>query len=455
MLGGTKARVDPSQDEAAACRIVVGSIDPQRKAWNISILSGSKCHDGFFAIDGMINCTTVLPIILYSLISGRSGTNKSSCISLLRSIIQSLRTLDDGHDKQHIFDSGTIEGLMSTLNENNGSVLCAVDEFSSFLDAMDKNSNGNVERSRYLSLWSGSTWSKKTKHGGHIQITEPRFQFVGFNQNYFLLNMVMNNNHFDGFLPRFLVATPKEEYITLKEKVDAAKSECQIDMQSVFNRIFQTFFNSGYTFNLDEESLQLFSSYHDNDVLEFRKADVFEDVKSMIKSKSVGNVLRVAGIQCALRAAIKNTEIDKTDLVIIKEDMERALVLVKYSLECLFSLIDTTKESSKTGKKRYLEMPDPLTMDSEFLSLHKSKIQKIFNQGTVEVPVSTITRNHLCPQIGGKTNADDVRKFLKGLELNGLGELKNDTKEKAVFKLVDKENTNDPKTVNLIKKLDL
>ena len=110
------------------------------------------------------------PIILYSLISGRSGTNKSSCVTLIRNIINNLPKLGNCEDSQHIFDSGTMEGLMSTLTENNGSVLCAVDEFSSFLDAIDKNSNGNVERARYLSLWSGSSWSKKTKHGGNVEI---------------------------------------------------------------------------------------------------------------------------------------------------------------------------------------------------------------------------------------------------------------------------------------------
>ena len=87
------------------------------------------------------------PVILYSLVSGRSGTNKSSCVSLFRNIINKIET-NDRDDQQHIFDSGTIEGLMTTLHENNGSVLCAVDEFSTFLDAMDKHSNGNVERSR-------------------------------------------------------------------------------------------------------------------------------------------------------------------------------------------------------------------------------------------------------------------------------------------------------------------
>ena len=56
----------------------------------------------------------------------------------------------------------------------------------SFLDSIDKNSNGNAERSGYLSLWSGSPWSKKTKHGGQVSIDNPRFQFVGFNQNYVL-----------------------------------------------------------------------------------------------------------------------------------------------------------------------------------------------------------------------------------------------------------------------------
>ena len=103
------------------------------------------------------------PVILYCLVSGRSGTNKSGSLNVMKNL---LSAIEGDTDRQHIFDSGTMEGLMGTLKANNGSVMCAVDEFATFLDALDKNSNGNAERSRYLSLWSGIDWSKKRNTEG-------------------------------------------------------------------------------------------------------------------------------------------------------------------------------------------------------------------------------------------------------------------------------------------------
>ena len=118
------------------------------------------------------------PIIIYSLVSGRSGTNKSGSLSLIKKLVDSLPPT-----KVTTFDSGTLEGLLSALIQNDGCLLSMVDEFSTFLDTLDKNSNGNAERARYLSLWSGSDWSKRTKNGGLEVILNPRYNFTGFNQN--------------------------------------------------------------------------------------------------------------------------------------------------------------------------------------------------------------------------------------------------------------------------------
>jgi len=53
----------------------------------------------------------------------------------------------------------------------------------------------------------------------------------------------------------------------------------------------------------------------------------------------------------------------------------------------------------------------------------------------------------------GTTNANDVRKFLTGLELHGLGKLIQNCNDKPVFKLADKENLTEQKTINLFKNL--
>ena len=240
---------------------------------------------------------------------------------------------------------------------------------------------------RYLSLWSGSSWSKKTKHGGKVEIEDPRFSFYGFNQNYFLINMIVNSNHFDGFLPRFLVATSEEEYIPITEKIAASKTKVGLSIQRLFDKIFKNFYENGHVFELDTEAFDLFATY-DQKVLDFRKADVFEDMKSMIMSKSIGNVLRVSAVECVLRVATSNLEKDDLshlDFKISVIDMERAITLVTYSVDCLIALIDSTKQNNSTGRKRHIEMPAPESMDEEFLMVHKAKIRKIFTQRTVSI----------------------------------------------------------------------
>lgn len=253
------------------------------------------------------------PIILYTLVGGRSGTNKSSCIALFRNMIENLPKLPDLFDKDPLFDSGTMEGLMASLIDNNESVLCAIDEFGTFLDAMDKNSNSTVEKSRYLSLYTGMSWSKKTKTSGLWKLKEPRFQLTSFYQNYHLVNMVVNANHSDGFLGRFLVATPKEEYITLKEKIQAGSNlDHEIcDMQVVFNKMYEKFFKSGAVFKLDDDAIRIFEHYHDDEVLRARQNDPFDETKVSVLSKSIGQVLRIAGVQSALRSILFDMQLEK------------------------------------------------------------------------------------------------------------------------------------------------
>ena len=142
--------------------------------------------------------------------------------------------------------------------------------------------------------------------------------------------------------------------------------------------------------------MDLFASYHDQEVLEFRKKNKYEDIKGMIMSKSIVNVLRVAGIQCALRVALeafrKDKIIDTEDLQIQLIDMGRAVVIVKYSVDCLISLIYSTSTAYQSkGVKRPSEMPYPEVMDSEFPQITQKQNSKTFFG---RIPISAVLDNH-------------------------------------------------------------
>ena len=404
------------------------------------------------------------PVILYTLVSGRSGTNKSGSLATIQSVLDSIYDDKKFEGKQILYDSGTMEGLMAALKSNN-SVLCAIDEFSTFLDSLDKNSTGQCEKSRYLSLWLGCSWRKNTKQAGLIEIESPRFQFTGFNQNFFLINLLKKGSHYDGFLPRFLVATPREVFSNLLDKINAGEESDKIDMECLIAKIVTDFFTNGCEFRLNDEALALFASYHDNDVVQKRKDDLFGDLKCAVLSKSISNVLRVSAVQCALRHGLKsiksnnctvevldnNTQVDSAlnnhaEIgVITYNDMLSAISLVKYSVNCVISLIDSASSNNlKKNLKRSLSvMPEPIAIDREFLLKHRSKIQKIHQnreEGSNKVSVSNITKNHLYPQINKKNGKENANKFIAGMVANGVGKMVEDNK---FFEFVDQENIDD------------
>ena len=58
------------------------------------------------------------------------------------------------------------------------------------------------------------------------------------------------------------------------------------------------------------------------------------------------------------------------------------------------------------------------------------------------IPMATITRDHLCPQIGNSNTPEDAKAFLLGMQANGLGRFTeggSDSKRTA-FTFADKEN---------------
>ena len=108
--------------------------------------------------------------------------------------------------------------------------------------------------------------------------------------------MIGHSDQHDGFLARFLVASPSEVFVTLDKKIKA-NFESTIDMVDVFH-IVNRLFEKGHVFRVDVDALDVFRDFHDNYVLQERERDKFEDQKSMLLSKSCGNVLRVAAVQC-------------------------------------------------------------------------------------------------------------------------------------------------------------
>lgn len=96
------------------------------------------------------------PTLLYGLVVGRSGTNKSASLQLITDIVNGIQNKNANAD--HLFDSGTLDGLMQCLRLNGDCMMGCHDEFASFNDNLDKGTSGSSERARYLSLYSATAW---------------------------------------------------------------------------------------------------------------------------------------------------------------------------------------------------------------------------------------------------------------------------------------------------------
>ena len=129
------------------------------------------------------------PVLIYGLVGGRSGTNKSAALKKVTDMVMGIENPNPG---THVFDTGTTEGLMKAMYDNGGTILSPKDEFASFNDAFEKSSSSNMERSRFRSLYSCTTWSHITKNNGSINIPDPRFNLISFTQPYYLINFANN-----------------------------------------------------------------------------------------------------------------------------------------------------------------------------------------------------------------------------------------------------------------------
>ena len=241
------------------------------------------------------------------------GTNKSAS---LRTVADELKKVgNENVAGNHFFESGTMEGLMKTMCDNHGTILGVFDEFSTFLDNLDKGSTGASEKGRYLSLFSAVDWSKKTKSSGSLQIRDPRF-LISFTQPYYALNFVRNSLH-DGFFQRFLITIPAEVFVKIEEKMEASENNKSsiIDLSLIFEKIYK-WCKGNNKITLSDDAFECYKTYHD-EIVNFRANDLFEEEMLSIKSKSLGHILRVSGVICLLREA---KELDQFETLITKED---------------------------------------------------------------------------------------------------------------------------------------
>ena len=400
------------------------------------------------------------PVLLYSLVAGRSGTNKSASLSKILDMILRI----DNPNGNHEFDTGTLEGLMKGMRGNNECIFSANDEFATFYESMEK-SGSNLEKSRFLSLYSCSRWAKSTKNNGECSLEDPRFNFVSCTQPRYAVNFA-HNNLSDGFFQRFLLSIPPEKFYKRKEKKDMQKQvhKNRLDMQKLLNTLYNLSAKKDIIMVLDDEAEELYDQHHD-EATTFRKNNIFEERRVSSMSKSIGLSMRLAGIICLLRNVIsildeqeeneeeENEEDEKPiTFTVIKSDFNMALKITLYSLKTSFSLMPDHIEQGRVGTSTALSRiklpvlePENFTID---YAIENCKIVKKY-LCTPSVPLSQVSRDKMYPIVNNVQGTAIGKKFVNGLKNIGLGFISPTCKS---FKRYDLEDSNCPDRESLKRK---
>ena len=377
------------------------------------------------------------PVLIYGLVGGRSGTNKSAALKKVTDIVFDIKNPNGGH----LFDTGTLEGLMKGMQDNNGCILSANDEFASFNDSFEKSSSSNLERSRFLSLYSCSNWQRITKNSGCYTLEDPRFNLIAFTQPYYAANFAKNYNT-DGFFQRFLISVPEEKFVTRKEKKDMMKTQSLdnvcVDMRCVLESIFINGSKRNMSMVLCSDAEELYEQYHDC-VVEFRRENLYDETRVSVMSKSLGLAMRLSGVMCLFRNAMMSLEVIGENeeamnnsgdydmpMLVTKADFEMALNLTKYSVQTSFALLPPEKPRNGTQKKSEpkavkIPVPDPENFTMDYAVSNQKLIKRYLN--VPNIPLSLVTRDKLYPIVNNVQGAHVGTKFVNGLQSLGLGVL--------------------------------
>ena len=398
------------------------------------------------------------PTVIYGLVGGGSGSNKSAALRMFTDMIDRIR----GPIK---FDTGTNDGLMLALQQNSRAIASMNDEFATFVNNLEQTSGG-VDKCRVLSLFNATTWSKYTKTNGIIMVEDPRFNLLGFSQSHNVIDFAQKNLS-DGLFQRFLCGVPEEVYVYRKEiKEEIANAVSTINLEEILKILFQFCSTKDVVIRLSEDAENAYDEFYDETV-DFRRENSSASDEISVISKARGLSLRLAGIICLLRTSLdkfakkninevstsmleetslqpsqctmsstsnqplpNSTPVnDDEDPIITKEDYKMALNIVRYSVKVAKIIINkkhdnaaTTKQKQKAvsskARQEQIPVPEPSEITMEYLLCNHVHVKNLLCKED-STRISDITRLKTYPnQCGGRIPAV---KFVRGLELNGLG----------------------------------
>lgn len=379
------------------------------------------------------------PLILYGLVCGDSGSNKSGAIKVIMDIVDSIYNVHGEVD--HSLDTFSLDGLMGALIKNNGCAVGLYDELSTFNDSLDRGSNGSYERARFLTLFNAGKWQKNTKTSGDCRIRNPRFNMLAFTQPKYATKFSEENKD-NGLFARFLLAIPPERPVFVGEKKRLLFSMPKVpNISQMISSIYErcTYGDKNchgiqLVLSLTDGSAGIYDTHHDNVV----KTKVgFTGIYKSSLCKSIGILLRLGGIMSLIRNSVNSVDNDEApiydnDIKLI--DIKRAMNVLQYSLKTTSEFTSTDKNIvsvdsacgrlKEMSRRQKLPMPSPENFTLDYVLSFPRPTRRILL--CKEKKLSEISRDKIYPPVPATDTRDGgaiARNFVQGLSVLGFGEV--------------------------------
>jgi hypothetical protein len=119
----------------------------------------------------------------------------------------------------------------------------------------------------------------------------------------------------------------------------------------------------------------------------------------------------------------ENIKEDLINPIITKDDFQMAVNITKFSVKNSLIIMQKNQKDENNAKQEKKPVPEPSQISMEYLMSHQTHVKNILR--TAEIKIKDITRMKNYPNgTGGRVPA---LKFVKGLELNGLGTFSKDS----------------------------
>ena len=204
-----------------------------------------------------------------------------------------------------------------------------------------------------------------------------------------------------------------------------------LSLDSLLMWVYELCRSENVELEVTDDALECWIKVHD-EIVEYRKKELYHDNGVSIKGKSLGQCVRVAGIMSLIRQSIEGAGNPEYVIIIsvTKCDFELAINIVNHSVSTALELSKSPKANATdhTCQKQKnipplskVGVPNPENMSMDFLIQHSHHVKNIMS--TECVKLSVISGNNMYPSINRERGTSVAYRFVQGMCHLGFGRM--------------------------------